>query len=142
MPDIHHRIQIAAGLDTVMSLVATGPGFEQWWAEDVVTEGDGRVSLGFFNRATIYRLRLLEGGADRVLWRCESGDEWHETELRFNVRSEPDSVLLDFLHAKWRNETPYFTSCNTTWGELMFRLKAAAEGRPRGPLFRRDSLAY
>jgi hypothetical protein len=50
--------------------------------------------------------------------------------------------VLDFFHAQWRSETPYFTSCNTTWGELMFRLKAAAEGKPRGPLFRRSALAY
>ncbi len=142
MPDIHHGIQVAATLDAVMELVATGPGFERWWAEDVVTEADGCVSLGFFNRATVYRLRLLERGTDAVSWRCESGDEWHGTELRFRARSEREGLLIDFLHAKWRNETPYFVSCNTTWGELMFRLKAAAEGKPRGPLFRRGSLAY
>jgi hypothetical protein len=76
-----------------------------------------------------------------VIWRCESGDEWHETELRFRFQVERDRLLLDFVHARWRSETPYFTSCNTTWGELMFRLKAAAEGKPRGPLYRRDSLA-
>jgi hypothetical protein len=36
----------------------------------------------------------------------------------------------------------YFTSCNTTSGELIFRLKAAAEGKPRGPLFLAADLAY
>ena len=142
MPDIHHRIQVAARLNVAMNLVAGGPGFERWWAEDVATEADGRVTLGFFNRATIYRLRLLEHRPDAVSWRCESGDEWHDTELRFGIQSEREGVLLDFVHAGWRNETPYFTSCNTTWGELMFRLKAEAEGKPRGPLFRRASLAY
>jgi hypothetical protein len=33
-------------------------------------------------------------------------------------------------------------SCNTTWGELMFRLKSVAEGKPRGPLFLASELAY
>lgn len=43
--------------------------------------------------------------------------------------------LLRFSHAGWQAETEYFVSCNTTWGELMFRLKAAAEGKNPGPLF-------
>jgi len=115
---------------------------ERWWAEDVTTESDGRVSLGFFNRATIYRLQLLTHDRDVVSWRCETGDEWHETELRFGIQPEGQGVILDFMHIGWRSETPYFTSCNTTWGELMFRIKAAAEGKPRGPLFQRSSLAY
>jgi hypothetical protein len=38
--------------------------------------------------------------------------------------------------------TEYFTSCNTTWGDLMFRLKSAAEGKSRGPLFLAGDLAY
>ncbi len=36
----------------------------------------------------------------------------------------------------------YFVSCNTTWGELMFRLNAAAEGKTPGPLFSAIGLAY
>jgi hypothetical protein len=31
-------------------------------------------------------------------------------------------------NAGWRSESEYFTSCITTWGELMFHLKSAAEG--------------
>jgi len=46
-----------------------------------------------------------------------------------------------FTHAGWESETDYFVSCTTTWGELMFRLKAAAEGKPRSPLFLPASLA-
>jgi len=36
----------------------------------------------------------------------------------------------------------YFISCNTTWGELMYRLKAAAEGKTVAPLFSATGLAY
>jgi hypothetical protein len=39
------------------------------------------------------------------------------------------------------SETDCFASRNTTWGELMFRLKAA-EGKPRGPLFGSSDMAY
>jgi hypothetical protein len=142
MPDIHHSISIAAAADVVLGLVATGDGLREWWAEDVEKEKDGSVSLGFFNRTTLYRLRLLEQSPDRVVWRCESGKEWQDTELVFGLKAERSGVALDFLHAKWREATPYFVSCNTTWGGLMFRLKGAAERRQPGPLFSRDSLAY
>ena len=39
-----------------------------------------------------------------------------------------------FSHEGWA-ETEYFTNCNTAWGELMYRLKAVAEGKSIGPLF-------
>ena len=142
MPDIHHAISIAAPADVVMQLVSTGDGLRQWWAEDVDTAADGSVSLGFFNRTTLYRLRLLEQSAGRVAWRCETGKEWQDTELVFRLAAERAGLRLEFVHAKWREATPYFVGCNTTWGGLMFRLKSAAEGRHPGPLFLRESLAY
>jgi hypothetical protein len=47
-----------------------------------------------------------------------------------------------FAQLDWKAETDYFTSCNTTWGELMFRLQATAEGKTPGPLFSADGMAY
>jgi hypothetical protein len=142
MPDIHHSIPVDAAATVVTALVSTAAGLREWWAEDVEAERDGAITLGFFNRATIYRLRLVESGSGRTVWRCETGKEWQGTDLRFVQQPQASGLLLDFVHANWREATPYFTSCNTTWGGLMFRLKNAAEGRHQGPLFRRDSLAY
>ena len=50
-------------------------------------------------------------------------------------------------HAKcneWptQSDADYFVACNTTWGELMLRLKAAAEGKNPGPLFSAVGMAY
>ena len=142
MPDIHHSIQIVAKPETVYPLLATASGFGQWWAADV-TESGGAVELGFFNRASIYRLRLVVGQPPVLAdWGCETGDEWNGTHIVFRLESRASGALLRFSHAGWRSETEYFTSCNTTWGELMFRLKSAAEGKPRGPLFLAGDLAY
>ena len=142
MADIHHSINIKASSKAVTPLVTTAEGLQQWWAQDIESERDGTLSLGFFNRTTIYRLRLVESGSDRVTWHCETGREWQGTDLIFTLQDQSSGLLLDFVHANWREATPYFTSCNTTWGGLMFRLKNAAEARPQGPLFRKDSLAY
>jgi len=142
MADIRHSIQIAAKPGTIYPLVATASGFRQWWAEDTIESGSA-VELGFFNKTTIYRLRLREHRLHlQAEWVCETGDEWNGTRIMFVLEESKAGALLRFTHAGWRSETEYFTSCNTTWGELMYRLKAASEGKSRGPLFLAGELSY
>jgi hypothetical protein len=142
MPDIRHSVQIASKPESIYPLVATAHGFAKWWAADF-SESGGAVELGFFNRATVYRLRLKGSKPPaQAEWACETGDEWNGTRIEFHLEANKSGTLLRFTHGGWRSETEYFISCNTTWGELMYRLKAAAEGHPRGPLFLRDSLRY
>jgi len=135
MADIRHAIQISASLEAVYPLVATAAGLREWWAEDV-TETGGKVEHGFFNRATVYTLKpMVETPPSRFEWLCETGQEWSGTRLLFHLQAAGRGTLVRFTHAEWQSETDYFISCTTVWGELMFRLKAAAEGKPRGPLF-------
>jgi uncharacterized protein YndB with AHSA1/START domain len=142
MADIKHAIQIAAKPETIYPLVATAQGLGQWWAADI-TESAGTVDLGFFHRATVYRLKLeIDRPPAQVEWLCQSGDEWGGTRILFRVEARGAGSLLRFTHAGWRTETDYFTSCNTTWGELMFRVKATAEGKSSGPLFLANDMAY
>jgi len=135
MADIRHAIQIAANPEQVYPLVATAKGLSTWWAEDV-TEANGAWDLGFFNRTTVYQLRLASSSPpNEAEWACLSGEEWKGTALVFRLRSGGPGTVLHFTHAGWQAETEYFVMCTTTWGELMFRIKAAAEGKGRGPLF-------
>ena len=142
MPDIHHSINISAPPEAVHKLVSTAEGLQQWWAEDVEAQADGALSLGFFNRTTVYCLRPMDDRPIGISWRCESGKEWDGTDLIFTITPQGGGVMLDFKHANWRSATPYFTSCNTTWGVLVFRIKGVAEGRTPGPLFERNALAF
>jgi hypothetical protein len=144
MADIKHAISIAAPAEKIYPLVSTGKGFQQWWAEDVTDSlPEGKVELGFFKRNTIYRLkpvRLL--APNEAEWFCESGKEWAGTRLIFKLEPSSANTLLRFTHADWAAETGYFISCTTTWGGLMFRIKAAAEGQKPGPLFLAEGMAY
>jgi Activator of Hsp90 ATPase homolog 1-like protein len=144
MPDIKHAIQIDAPPNRVFPLVASADGFKQWWAADVSgNDAAGPIELGFFNRSTVYRLRSNESTKPQhASWLCESGKEWSGTRLLFDLTEQNGKTQLRFTHADWAAETEYFTSCNTTWGELMFRLKAAAEGKSPGPLFTASGFAY
>ncbi len=144
MADIKHAISIAAPTNKIYPLIATGKGFQQWWAEDASDSlPEGKVELGFFKRNTIYRLKPLRLSApDEAEWLCESGKEWAGTHLIFKLEASSANTLLRFIHAGWEAESDYFVSCTTTWGGLMFRIKAAAEGQKPGPLFLADGMAY
>ena len=142
MPDIKHSIPISATPEQIYSLVATAKGFSHWWAEDVV-ESSNAVELGFFQRSTVYRLKLeVDKSPAHAEWVCDSGDEWKGTHLVFRLEPSKSGTLLRFSHAGWKKETDYFVACTTTWGELMYRLKAVAEGKKPGPLFRVAEMAY
>ena len=142
MADIRHAIQISVPAASVFPLVATAHGWSRWWAADV-REANGAIEVGFFKRATLYRLKaLLNESPTRSEWLVETGAEWSGTRLAFQLEAAASGTQLRFTHAGWRSETEYFVNCTTTWGELMFRIKAAAEGKPRGPLFLPDSMAY
>ncbi len=143
MADIVHSIEITGVPGVVYPLVSSGPGFQAWWAEDVVVMPGGIVELGFFGKATIYRLKpLSQEPGRRAVWQCESGEEWNGTRLVFDLEARKAATLVRFSHAGWAKASEYFVNCNTTWGELMFRLKGAAEGRAPGPLFLAGSMAY
>ncbi len=141
MPDIKMAVSIDAPPGRIFPLIATPRGFSAWWAADV-TENAGAVDLGFFNRSTVYRLQLARSAEPREAeWRVLSGQEWAGTRILFALTPAKSATVLRFAHADWKAETEYFSMCTATWGELMFRLKSAAEGNAPGPLFTSDGLA-
>jgi hypothetical protein len=144
MPEIRHAILIDAAPARILPLISSGSGFAQWWAADVTENRTmGTVELGFFKRATVYALEPIRStGPGEVAWLCQSGQEWKGTKLLFHLTPSDRSTQVRFTHAAWLSETDYFVSCNTTWGELMFRLKATAEGKAPGPLFSATGMAY
>ena len=125
MADIRHSLVIAASPDRVRTLVSTADGLKSWWAEDVVAAG-AAVGLRFFNGTTTYRL-VPQTQQDGVRWTCETGNEWAGTDIVFRLQPRGAQTLVEFSHERWASETPYFTSCNTVWGHLMFKLKLAVE---------------
>jgi uncharacterized protein YndB with AHSA1/START domain len=143
MPSIIHSVQIDAPAERIFPLVSTADGLSQWWAADVTEPGKGTIELGFFNRATIYTLQAARIAAPNdAEWLCTTGKEWAGTRIIFKLESAGGKTVLRFTHADWKAETDYFISCNTVWGGLMFRIRAAAEGKSQGPLFQVNRLAY
>jgi uncharacterized protein YndB with AHSA1/START domain len=146
VPDIRHEIIIQAPLQRVYEALTTQEGLQSWWTSDTqaVPEVGSVAVFGFFNRSTIFRMRIDElTPAKRVRWSCEGDvDEWIDTEIRFDLEpDEADGSKLRFRHKNWHSTAGIYAQCNTTWGNLMFRLKAFAEGKNPGPLFTINGMA-
>lgn len=141
MEAIRLMIPCAVEPRRVFALVATGGGLRQWWAADV-TETPTGVTIGFYNRATVYRLRAETMMIPaRVVWTVENGDEWANTQLHFDVESDGTESRLYLTHGGWRAQTDFFLQCTATWGTLLWRLKRVAEGSEPGPFFTQDGTA-
>ena len=137
MPDLHHMIPIDAPAARVYQAIATQEGLRGWWTADSTAESrvGGKAEFAFDHRSMVFRMKIeaLEPGK-RVRW-SKSGDhpEWRGTSLDWEITGQGGSSALSFVHRGWREATPFFATCNSTWGELMYRLKGHVEGRNPGP---------
>jgi uncharacterized protein YndB with AHSA1/START domain len=137
MADIKHQIPIQATPEKVYAAVATQAGLRSWWTAD--TKADEKVGVkaefGFDKRGIVFRMKIekLEPGK-LVVWSCH-GDhpEWDGTGLRWELSPENGGTSVRFTQSNWKAVTDMCATCNSTWGELMYRLKNYVEGRNPGP---------
>jgi hypothetical protein len=83
-------------------------------------------------------MNIEKRDADRELvWRC-TGDQgdWTGTLLTWRLSPDADGTILRFVQSEWKSYSDYCAMCNSTWGELMYRLKAYVEGKTPGPHWR------
>jgi uncharacterized protein YndB with AHSA1/START domain len=137
LAEMRHQIPIKAAPEKVYAAITTPTGLRGWWTADTKADekAGGKAEFGFDKRGMVFRMTIdkLEPGKS-VVWRCY-GDhpEWDGTTLTWNIAQEGDVTVLRFNHSGWKAVTDFYASCNSTWGELMFRLKNYAEGRKPGP---------
>jgi uncharacterized protein YndB with AHSA1/START domain len=140
MADLKHIVPINAPPEKVYAAVATQAGMRSWWTADTRMEESvgGKAEFGFEKGQVVFHMTIDRlDPAQCVVMRCH-GDhpEWNNTTLSWDlVKSESDEgpTMLRFTHSGWREFTDYCIGCNSMWGNLMFRLKDAAEGNGRGP---------
>jgi uncharacterized protein YndB with AHSA1/START domain len=141
MPDLHHLVEIEASPAKVFDALVTQSGLRSWWTADSTAEARvGSVAeFGFMERALVFRMEIAElSPGKRAVWKCV-GDhaEWEGTRITWEMGEENGVTTLRMTHAGWREVSPFCASCNSTWGELMYRLKDAVEGRNPGPRWKK-----
>lgn len=143
MVDSLHEIPIQAGREAVYDAWTTAEGLRGWWTADTRAAGEvgGVHEFGFMGGAVRFHFRVdaLEPGRG-VRWTGMAGpgmpDEWVDTRVEVSLADGKDGgTVLRFGHLGWKSADGDFRMCNTTWGQLMYRLRDHCEGKGRGPLF-------
>jgi uncharacterized protein YndB with AHSA1/START domain len=135
MPDILHRVGIAATAKPVFEAISTPEGLSHWWM--IGTTGEGRVDgvLHFHAGGGGFEMKVLESKAnERVRWKCVGGPpEWIGTEVTFQLVARESQIFVLFTHAGWREPVELMHHCSTKWATFLLSLKSwieRQEGRP------------
>jgi uncharacterized protein YndB with AHSA1/START domain len=132
VPDIRHRVGIAAPQHRVYQMLATTDGLAGFWTRHV--EGDcevgGKLSI-FFGRpepSAVMEVTELSPD-DRVRWSCVDGPpEWVGTTVTFDLKDSGGETVLLFTHADWREPVEFMHHCSTKWATYLLGLRSGLEG--------------
>jgi len=140
MSEIRHLISIEAPPEKVYAALATQAGLRGWWTADTTSDdkAGGKAEFGFDKRGMVFRMAIAKLDSNRqVVWNCHGDNpEWVGTTLTWSVTPEGTGGLLRFTQSGWKAMTDMVATCNSTWGELMYRLKDYVEGKNPGPHWR------
>ena len=130
MPDILHRVGIAAEPMRVFEALTTAQGIRGWWSED--TQGDASEGGAFQFRKN--RLDVVHADPSLVTWRYSGpAEEWVGTEISFRLEWREGQTIVLFKHAGWREPVEFMHHCSTKWATFLLSLKdhvERGEGRP------------
>jgi len=138
MPDIRHRVGIAAPQDAVYEAVATRHGLAGWWTRDVDISPDESGSFRFFfgepEPGAVMQV-LDQTPPTHVGWECVRGpDDWLGTRIDFDVSAGPGAeTVLRFTQSGWREPDDFLHHCSTKWALFLLGLKASLEGGKATP---------
>jgi len=131
VPDIRHRVGIAAPQHRVYEMLATNDGLARFWAQ---VEGDsevgGKLSFFFGKPQPSAVMEVVElSPDDHVQWRCVEGPpEWVGTTVTFDLKDSGGETVLLFTHADWREPVEWVHHSSTKWATFLIGLRSGLEG--------------
>lgn len=142
MADSLHEIPIQAPRETVHDAWTTERGLSSWWTAKSRVAGEvGALNVFVFDGGNVeFHFRIDEQVPGELLrWTGvlaeKMPEEWVGTRIEVDLEGSGDTTRMRFAHRNWKSTEGMYRVCNTTWGELMYRLRDHCEGRGRGPLF-------
>ena len=132
MPEIRHRVGIAAPQHRVYEMLATKDGLAKFWTRQVEGDSDvsGKLRFFFGKPEPSAVMEVIElSPDDRVRWRCIQGPaEWVGTTVTFDLKSTAGETVLLFTHADWREPVEFMHHCSTKWATVLIGLRSGLEG--------------
>lgn len=143
MPDSLHEININADPQKIYQAWTTEAGQSSWWTKVCkMASKPGEVNVFRFDNGNIeFHFRIDEQvPGKKIRWtgvdRGKMPPEWVDTRIEVNLTpNEQGGTRLRFGHKNWKSDQGAYALCNSTWGELIYRLRDYCEGKGRGPLF-------
>lgn len=130
MPDILHRVGIAAEPDRVFEALTTVEGIRNWWSAE--THGDASEGGAFQFRHN--RLEVIHADPALVTWHYSGpAEDWVGTEISFRLEWRDGQTFVLFYHKGWREPNEFMHHCSTKWATFLLSLKdmvESGEGRP------------
>jgi uncharacterized protein YndB with AHSA1/START domain len=130
MPDILHRVGIAAEPMRVFEALTTVDGIRNWWSSDA--HGDASEGGAFQFRGN--RLEVVHADPSLVSWRYSGpAEEWIPTEISFGLEWRDGQTIVLFKQSGWREPVEFMHHCSTKWATFLLSLKdyvEHGEGRP------------
>ena len=130
MPDILHRVGIAAEPMRVFEALTTVEGIRNWWSND--THGDAAEGGAFQFRSN--RLDVVHADPSLVTWRYSGpAKDWECTEITFQLGWREGQTIVLFKQVGWREPVEFMHHCSTKWATFLLSLKdyvEHGEGRP------------
>jgi uncharacterized protein YndB with AHSA1/START domain len=130
MPNILHRVGIAAEPARVFEALSTVEGIKNWWSSE--TQGDASEGGAFQFRKN--RLEVVRADPSLVVWRYSGpAEDWVGTEIRFRLEWRDGQTFVLFSHEGWREPNEFMHHCSTKWATFLLSLKDLVEsgkGRP------------
>jgi uncharacterized protein YndB with AHSA1/START domain len=137
MAELRHQIAINAIPEKVFAALATQAGLRNWWTADVTADEkvDGNADFGFDNRKIVFRMKIeILEPSKQVVWSCYGEQpEWNGTVLTWDIVREGSATMLRMTQGGWKSMSEMYAMCNSSWGELMHRIRDYVEGKKPGP---------
>jgi uncharacterized protein YndB with AHSA1/START domain len=132
MPDIRHRVGIAAPQGHVYQMLSTQAGLARFWTTEVHGDSEmgGKLSFFFGRPEPSAVMEVAELSPERrVQWRCVEGpSEWVGTTVTFDLKENGGETVLLFTHADWREAVEFMHHCSTKWATVLLGLRSGLEG--------------
>jgi uncharacterized protein YndB with AHSA1/START domain len=127
---IRHTVDIDVRPQEVYAAITSQEGLRGWWTRRAIAAPEvGHVNKYPFSSGDYNEMRVvsLQDGS-RVEWECVEGSpEWVGTKVVFELGATDDGTRLDFTHADWGADTPFFRMCRKAWEWYMASLKQYCE---------------
>lgn len=141
MAGIHHQLSIDAPAATVYEAIATPERIGAWWDKQVVTQTDRGLVLEHNPGPEhgVVRLRVVERIPNRrIEWECISthpasspASAWTGTRFIFELSEAGTgparATAVNFRHAGYDEQSPFYGFNNFAWGQVLKSLKENVE---------------